>query len=207
VTAYALSSSVEAPEVAVCQLGVVYVSEAHTSGDPEDYIELYNSGAEDCSLAGFQLDDNTALTDLTFGEVIIAAGGYWLGYEDAEGSFASGLSSGGDIVVLGNGLGDQRVVTLGGSIGGYSQSFDAEGNGCYTEPTPGADNAACQATQLVTTADLGCTYEGACNYDASSLFDDGSCIYLPGDLSGDRDVDAVDLLDFLAVFGLTCGDL
>ena len=207
VTAYELSSSVDAPEVAVCQLGVVYVSEAHTSGDPEDYIELYNSGAEDCSLAGFQLDDNTALTDLTFGEVVIPAGGYWLGYEDAEGSFGSGLSSGGDLVVLGNGMGDQLVVTLGGSIGGYSQSFDADGNGCYTEPTPGADNAACQETQLVTTADLGCTYEGACNYDASALFDDGSCIYLPGDLSGDGDVDAVDLLDFLAVFGLNCSDL
>ncbi len=207
VTAYALTSSVVAPEVAVCQLGVVYVSEAHTSGDPEDYIELYNSGAEDCSLEGFQLDDNTALTDLTFGDVVIAAGGYWLGYEDAEGSFGSGLSSGGDIVVLGNGLGDQLVVTLGGSIGGYSQSFDADGNGCYTEPTPGADNAACEETQLVTVDDLGCTYAGACNFNPDALFDDGSCVYLPGDLTGNGVVDALDLLDFLASYTSTCSDI
>ncbi len=207
VTAYALTSSVVAPEVAVCQLGVVYVSEAHTSGDPEDYIELYNSGAEDCSLEGFQLDDNTALTDLTFGDVVIAAGGYWLGYEDAEGSFGSGLSSSGDIVVLGNGLGDQLVVTLGGSIGGYSQSFDADGNGCYTEPTPGADNAACEETQLVTVDDLGCTYAGACNFNPDALFDDGSCVYLPGDLTGNGVVDALDLLDFLASFTSTCSDI
>ena len=41
-----------------CTLGEVYVSEAHTSGDPEDYIEIYNSGSVDCSLKGFQLDDN-----------------------------------------------------------------------------------------------------------------------------------------------------
>lgn len=207
VTAYALTSSVEAPEVAVCQLGVVYVSEAHTSGEPEDYIELFNSGSEDCSLAGFQLDDNTALTDLTFGDVVIAAGGYWIGYEDAEGSFGSGLSSGGDIVVLGNGLGDQLVVTLGGSIGGYSQSFDADGNGCYTDPTPGADNGACKETQLITVDDLGCTYEGACNFDATALFDDGSCVYLPGDLTGNGSVDMLDLLDFLASFTSTCSDV
>ncbi len=46
-----------------------------------------NSGTEDCSLAGFMLDDEMPFGDLTFGDVVIPAGGYWLGYEDTEGGF------------------------------------------------------------------------------------------------------------------------
>ncbi len=201
VTAYALTSEIAVP---TCELGVVYVSEAHTSGEPEDYIELYNSGNTACNLAGFQLDDNVALTDLTFGDVTIEAGGYWIGYEDAENSFGSGLSSGGDIVVLADPAGDMRVVELGPSLAHYGQSFDADGNGCYAEPTPGADNAECQETELITTGDLGCTYPGACNYDSEALFDDGSCEFLAGDLNGDHFVTASDLLMFLANFQATC---
>ena len=190
--------------LAPCVLGTVYVSEAHTSGEPEDYIELYNSGNTACNLAGFQLDDNVALTDLTFGDVTIEAGGYWIGYEDAENSFGSGLSSGGDIVVLADPTGDIRVVELGPSLAHYGQSFDADGNGCYADPTPGADNAECQETELITTGDLGCTYPGACNYDSEALFDDGSCEFLAGDLNGDHFVTASDLLMFLANFQATC---
>ena len=52
-----------------CVLGTVYVSEASGSYTDGDFIELYNSGAEDCSLSGFMLDDNEALTDFTFGAV------------------------------------------------------------------------------------------------------------------------------------------
>ena len=33
------------------------------SCDSEDYIELYNSRDTDCSLEGFQLDDNESLSD------------------------------------------------------------------------------------------------------------------------------------------------
>jgi hypothetical protein len=201
VTAYALTSEIVVP---ACELGVVYVSEAHTSGDPEDYIEIYNSGDAPCSLEGFQLDDNVALSDFTFGDVTIEAGGYWLGYEDYENSFTSGLSSGGDIVVLANPAGDMRVVELGPSIAHYGQSFDADGNGCYAEPTPGADNADCQETELITVADQGCTYAGACNYNPEALFDDGSCEFLTGDLNGDHFVTASDLLLFLANFQATC---
>lgn len=201
VTAYALTSDIVAP---ACELGVVYVSEAHTSGEPEDYIEIYNSGNTACSLEGFQLDDNVALSDFTFGDVTIEAGGYWLGYEDAEDSFGSGLSSGGDIVVLANPQGDMLVVELGPSLAHYGQSFDVDGNGCYAEPTPGADNAECQETELITVGDQGCTYEGACNYNPDALFDDGSCEFLPGDLNGDHFVSATDLLMFLANFQSTC---
>ncbi len=130
-----------------CTLGEVYVSEAHTSGDPEDYIEIYNSGSVDCSLKGFQLDDNVELDDFTFGDIIIPADGYWVGYEDDEESFSSGLSSSGDIVVFADSSGNSLTVTLGASeqLDGeqLSQSFDNNGAGCYTSPTPGTVNSEC----------------------------------------------------------------
>ena len=53
-----------------CILGDVYVSEGANHGDPEDYIEVYNGGGEECTLAGFQLDDTELLEDFTFGNII-----------------------------------------------------------------------------------------------------------------------------------------
>ena len=131
-----------------CVLGTVYVSEGHTSGDPEDYIEIYNSGDNECSLEGFHLDDNDELEDLTFGYLAIPAGGYWVGYRDSPGSFGSGLSSDGDIIVLADPAQENMLtVTLGPSVEmddiELSQSFDADGVGCYTYPTPGGSNDAC----------------------------------------------------------------
>ena len=135
-----------------CILGEVYVSEAHTSGEPEDYIEIYNSGSSDCSLEGFQLDDNVELDDFTFGDIIIPADGYWVGYEDDEGSFSSGLSSSGDIVVFADSSGNSLTVTLGPSeqLDGeqLSQSFDDNGVGCYTSPSPGAQNNECVSLSI-----------------------------------------------------------
>eukprot|EP01047_Picozoa_sp_COSAG01_P049458 COSAG01_NODE_4905_length_4639_cov_14.340088_1_plen_768_part_10 len=83
----------------LCTLTQIQISEAHTSGAPQDYIELYNSGAE-CRLTGFKLDDSTSMSDFTFGDVVITAGGYWLGYTNQPNSFSSGLSGGGDDVYL-----------------------------------------------------------------------------------------------------------
>ena len=83
---------------APCILGEVYVSEAANAGD--DYIEVYNGGSEECTLGGFQLDDSEELEDFIFGNVILAPGEYWLGYENEENSFNSGLSGSGDIVVF-----------------------------------------------------------------------------------------------------------
>ena len=65
---------------APCILGEVYVSEAANRGDPDDYIEVYNDGSEECTLAGFQLDDSEELEDFTFGNVILAPGDFWVGY-------------------------------------------------------------------------------------------------------------------------------
>ena len=138
--------SCEYPTI-LCVLGEVYVSEAATSGDPEDYIEIFNAGDVECSLAGFQLDDSEDLDDLIFGNVILEPGAYWVGYEDATDSFSSGLGSNGDIIVLADTSGNMLTVILEASVEvdgvQLSQSFDATGTGCYTMPTPGAVNDTC----------------------------------------------------------------
>ena len=61
-------------EVLSCVLGTVYISEAHGKGEPEDYIEIYNSGDTDCYMLGFQLDDEQPFGDFTFADVTIPAG-------------------------------------------------------------------------------------------------------------------------------------
>jgi hypothetical protein len=151
-----------------CILGDVYVSEGHTSGDPEDYIELYNSGDEDCSLQGFQLDDSEELDDLTFGDVIIPAGGYWFGYEDADSSFSSGLSGSGDLIVFADSTGSSLIVELNQTeeMDGISlsQSFDADGNGCYTSPTPGLMNGECVTLSLGHNSSIPVDYSLSQNY-------------------------------------------
>ena len=131
-----------------CILGSVYVSEAANQGDPDDYIEVVNGGSVECTLAGFQLDDSEELEDFTFGNVILAPGEYWLGYENGENSFNSGLSGSGDIVVFADAAGNILTVILEESIeieGGVelSQSYGANGTGCYTLPTPGEANSDC----------------------------------------------------------------
>ena len=144
--------SCEYPTI-LCVLGEVYVSEAATSGDPEDYIEIFNAGDVECSLAGFRLDDSEDLDDLIFGNVILEPGAYWLGYEDSTDSFSSGLSSNGDIVVLADTAGNMLTVILEASVEvegvQLSQSFDATGTGCYTMPTPGAVNDTCVTLNII----------------------------------------------------------
>jgi len=135
-----------------CDIDNIYVSEAHTSGDPEDYIEIYNNGNVSCSLEGFKLDDNQEMDDLTFGNVVIAAGGFWLGYEDEDSSFNSGLSSSGDEVWLADPLGNLKMVALNSSVEvngvQLSQSFNSVGDGCYTDPTPGQLNSDCITLEI-----------------------------------------------------------
>ncbi len=131
-----------------CILGEVYVSEAANQGVPDDYIEVYNGGSIECTLAGFQLDDTEALEDFIFGNVILAPGAYWLGYEDAEDSFNSGLGGDGDIVVFAAPGGNMLTVILEESIETadgieLSQSYGSDGEGCYTLPTPGESNVSC----------------------------------------------------------------
>ncbi len=159
-----------------CILGDVYVSEGANKGDPDDYIEIVNNSAYECSLAGFQLDDSELLEDFTFGNVILTPGAYWLGYEDAEGSFNSGLAGSGDNIVFADAADNMLTVNLEVAIETVSgielsQSFTAGGTGCYTLPTPGEANMTCF------TFISGCTDIEAINYNADANIDDGSCQY------------------------------
>ena len=133
---------------APCILGSVYVSEAANQGDPDDYIEVVNGGNQECTLAGFQLDDTEDLEDFTFGNVILAPGDFWIGYEDSTDSFNSGLGSDGDIVVFADSDGNMLTIILEESIATedgveLSQSYGSDGTGCYTLPTPGYTNEPC----------------------------------------------------------------
>lgn len=152
----------------LCELGDVYVSEAHNSGDPEDYIEIYNSTNEDCSLEGFQLDDSSLLDDFTFGEVILSAGGYWVGYEDDDDSFSSGLSSDGDSVVFADPSGNYIVNILGPSeeFEGTSltHNFSSDGEACYSLPSPGLDNEECIVLKVDNNSHLISTFTLFNNY-------------------------------------------
>jgi len=134
-------------ELDPCELGVVYVSEGFNSGVDEDYIEIYNSGGNDCTLEGFQLDNSEDLEDFTFGDIVIPAQGYWIGYENVDSSFSSSLSSEGDSIVFADPANNTFIIILEpmAEIDGIeiSQSFDAEGVGCYTEPSPGYINNDC----------------------------------------------------------------
>jgi len=159
---------------APCILGQVYINEAANAGD--DYIEVYNEGDEECTLAGFQLDDSEELDDFTFGNVILSAGDYWLGYEDAEDSFTSGLNADGDIIVFADTDGNVLTIILEESIETadgveLSQSFGSDGVGCYTLPTPGESNTVC--FEFI----YGCTDPDANNYDAGANIENGSCEY------------------------------
>ena len=145
-----------------CVLGTIYLTEAHGSGDPEDYIEIYNSGTEDCTLLGFTFDDEQPFDDLTFGDVVIVAGGYLVFYEDAENSFSSGIGSGGDKLYLGDAEGNVSMFeSLAGDLG--ATNFTADGTRCAAEPTPGALNSAC-----IDYAE-GCTDPTASNYNSEAV--------------------------------------
>ena len=182
---------------ASCILGDVYVGEAANKGDPEDYIEVYNGGSFECTLGGFQLDDSEDLEDFTFGDVILAPGDFWLGYEDDDDSFGSGLGGGGDIVVFADADGNMLTVTLEESIEiadgtELSQSYGSDGTGCYTLPTPGESNAEC--FEFI----YGCTDPDASNYNANANLDDDSCEYLmPGDINADGEINVLDVVQLV----------
>lgn len=54
---------------------------------------------------------------------------------------------------------------------------------------------------------LGCTYPDADNYDPLAEQDDQTCIFdsCLGDFNNNQVIDTLDLLEFLSVFGATCG--
>ena len=200
-----------------CILGEVYVSEAANRGDPDDYIEVYNYGSEECTLAGFQLDDSEELEDFTFGHIILSSGDFWIGYEDSTDSFTSGLGSDGDIVVFADSDGNMLTIILEESIATedgveLSQSYGSDGIGCYTMPTPGESNTDCvelscllgdmnsdgnwNVLDIVGLAN--CVLGDNCNEAA-----DGGC---SGDLNGDDSWNVLDIVNLAnCVLNDNCG--
>lgn len=76
---------------------------------------------------------------------------------------------------------------------------------CNYDPAATQDDGSCTYEEC-----FGCTIPGSPNYDPAALIDDGSCeieIIEPcsGDINGDGVVSTLDLLDFLSVYGSSCG--
>jgi hypothetical protein len=62
-----------------------------------------------------------------------------------------------------------------------------------------------------TSADLGCTYDDALNYDSTANIDDGTCLFAessddscPGDFDFDGTIGTSDLLIILMEWGTIC---
>jgi len=201
-----------------CVLGEVYVSEAANQGTPNDYIEVYNGGSVECTLAGFQLDDTESLEDFTFGNVILDSGDYWLGYENAEESFSSGLGSGGDTVVFADPADNMLIITLEVSIEmadgiELSQSYGSDGEGCYTLPTPGESNENCFEFSCPAMGDL----NGDGGYNVLDVVMLVNCVLAnnclnienscAGDLNGDSGYNVLDVVVLVnCVLANDCGD-
>ena len=198
-----------------CILGEVYVSEAANRGYPEDYIEVYNNGSEECTLVGFQLDDSEELEDFTFGYIVLDPGDFWIGYEDSTDSFNSGLGSDGDIVVFSDSGENILIIILEESIATedgveLSQSFGSDGTGCYTLPTPGESNTDCETD----TAGGDCNGDGVWNVlDIVSL---ANCVLAAncnspggcpsGDMNGDNSYNVLDVVSLAnCVLADNCG--
>jgi|GEM_PF-3147898 len=117
------------PPAARCALEAVRLEAVHTEGVPGDWVLLRNAGPEACSLEGYRLDDALEFSDLTFGAVVVPAGGAWLGYRGGAGGFGSGLSAEGDALHLAHPDGGVRSWVLQPNPDGLPEGFDAAGNG------------------------------------------------------------------------------
>lgn len=130
-----------------CIIDSTYISEVFTSDNSENYIEIFNSSAYDCSLEGFNLYIEEEPNNFIFEELVILAGDFWLGYEGNASSFVFNIDSSGDEIWLVDSEGNSSMVSVGPSYElsdiQLSQSFQSDGIGCYTSPTPGDINSEC----------------------------------------------------------------
>ena len=135
------------PIVSPCELGTILVSEVNNSGGTENFIEIHNSGDMDCSLEGFRLGNSDDPLNYSFGNIVLSAGDFWLGYEGQDSSFSSEIDAIADTIILSDSNGNllSLYVDMFQELDGValSQSFSSEGVGCYTNPSPGYVNNAC----------------------------------------------------------------
>ena len=135
------------PSVVPCELGTIFVSEVNNSGATGNFIEIYNSGDVDCSLEGFRLGNSDDPLNYSFGNIVLPAGDFWLGYEGQDSSFTSEIDATADTIILSDSNGNLLSVYIDmfQELDGValSQSFSSEGVGCYTNPSPGSINNAC----------------------------------------------------------------
>ena len=109
---------------------------------------------------------------------------------------------------------NERTILINSPISVDVVCFDSEINcpGCinpeFSEFNPYAisDESMCQ-----TSADLGCTYDDALNYDSTANIDDGTCLFAessddscPGDFDFDGTIGTSDLLIILMEWGTIC---
>ena len=142
-----LISDLLGPDIMPCEIDNIYINEVNNSGGSNNYIEILNSGSTDCSLEGFSLGNSTDPLNFSFENVILQAGQFWLGYEGQDSSFSAEINSVADTIILFDSNNNLISVEVGESqeLEGISlsQSFNEEGIGCYTSPSPGAINNAC----------------------------------------------------------------
>jgi hypothetical protein len=135
------------PSVVPCELGNIFVSEVNNPGATGNFIEVYNSADVDCSLEGFRLGNSDDPLNYSFGNIVLPAGDFWLGYEGQDSSFSLEIDATADTIILSDSNGNLLSVyidmfqELDGAA--LSQSFNIEGVGCYTNPSPGSINNAC----------------------------------------------------------------
>ena len=142
-----LISDLLGPDIMPCEIDTIYINEVNNSGGSNNYIEILNSGITDCSLEGFSLGNSTDPLNFSFENVILQAGQFWLGYEGQDSSFSAEINSVADTIILSDSNNNLISVEIGESqeLEGISlsQSFNEEGIGCYTSPSPGAINNTC----------------------------------------------------------------
>tara|TARA_B100002051_G_scaffold22268_1_gene17360 strand:+ start:1094 stop:2080 length:987 start_codon:yes stop_codon:yes gene_type:complete len=135
------------PSVSPCVLGTVFVSEVNNSGTTGNFIEIYNSGDIDCLLEGFRLGNSDDPLNYSFGNIVLPAGDFWLGYEGQDSSFTSEINATADTIILSDSNGNLLSINIDmfQELDGValSQSFSSEGIGCYTNPSPSSTNNAC----------------------------------------------------------------
>ena len=82
-----------------CIAGAVVINELDAHGVPEDWVELKNIGAVNCTLQGWQLFDHAGMGQsagthvVSFGaDAVVQPGGFYVGYKNhARGDFGFGF--------------------------------------------------------------------------------------------------------------------